>query len=321
MVVSGSNTAVGEERYTKEGGWEWAAKLSKDTYAWVRQDPESGVLYFEYPPNPDDIAGVLLESEQLSIEAEQYLSDKRDRDACRKMISSVARMSLVLMQQRAKIISSKEMDPHTDLEALARQRDEKALAGLRNQLKAIRQFLISTAQLRAIPRFILGMLLGVIVLIIGYTLWDTLLGIDVIFVIPEEMPETEFEIAILALIAAYWGGTLGAILSVLQRFTAGMLNLDYRLERGTLFLLGITRPIIGAAFGVVTFSFIQSELVPITVPADTITSIYFFGSLGLLAGFSERFMQGMFATAQNKVQGDTSLEGAKNNGALERRPS
>jgi hypothetical protein len=92
-------------------------------------------------------------------------------------------------------------------------------------------------------------------------------------------------------------GGLGAIVSVMQRMTAGNLTLQYHAGRFALMRVGVFRPLIGAIFATVVFLILRAGLVtiPATPPPDERARLlYFYAALAFFAGFSERWAQDMF---------------------------
>jgi hypothetical protein len=98
---------------------------------------------------------------------------------------------------------------------------------------------------------------------------------------------------------AFCAGALGAFVSVLARMTRGSLQLSYRAGKHYLYLLGAFRPVIGSLMALaLTFLVLSGILDIFKVPDDTAGKFFFFGSIGFLAGFSERWAQDMLAIPQ-----------------------
>jgi hypothetical protein len=96
-------------------------------------------------------------------------------------------------------------------------------------------------------------------------------------------------------------GGFGAIVSVLQRLTAGNLTVDPSALRGTQWVLGGARPFLGAALGGVAYLFLQAGLLSfLAVPDSGNTRYYFIVATAFIAGFSERFMQDVIATQEQR---------------------
>lgn len=109
---------------------------------------------------------------------------------------------------------------------------------------------------------------------------------------------------------AVLAGGAGACLSVLQRMTAGSLELDYKSREGMLRLFGGVRPIVGAVFGMVTFCVIEARLISLLVlPHGAGAQLAFVAFFGFLAGFNERFFQDMLRDAGKGLGGEAPSAG------------
>jgi hypothetical protein len=91
---------------------------------------------------------------------------------------------------------------------------------------------------------------------------------------------------ILATIAA---GGIGAAVSVLLRMAKSSFSQDYEIGRKTTRRLAMARPFVGAAFAVMIFLLLKSDLVDIGGFGTKKQTIYFYAAIGFLAGFSERW--------------------------------
>ena len=65
---------------------------------------------------------------------------------------------------------------------------------------------------------------------------------------------------------AFIGGALGALVSVMERLTAGKLTLNHEYGKATLRILGGMRPFVGALFGMALYVLIEGALIPMEVP-------------------------------------------------------
>jgi hypothetical protein len=86
-------------------------------------------------------------------------------------------------------------------------------------------------------------------------------------------------------------GAVGAAVSVMLRMTRGKLTVQPGLEPLQIMAVGAFRPLIEAIFALAFFLLIRGDLIPIAVPEDPTTQLYFFPAIGFIAGFSERFAQ------------------------------
>jgi hypothetical protein len=103
-----------------------------------------------------------------------------------------------------------------------------------------------------------------------------------------------FQIAIVALIA----GSVGAVISVIQRITNQSFQVDYDIGRPYAFFLGGLRPLIGGALAIaITFIFDSGILHLPTKSGNLRDQHMALIVIGFLAGFSERWAQDTLATA------------------------
>jgi hypothetical protein len=100
-------------------------------------------------------------------------------------------------------------------------------------------------------------------------------------------------------IAAVIAGSIGAVVSVVQRINAGNFDLSYDVGRPYAFFLGGLRPLIGAAFAVtISFLFTSGMLhLPLPNNASETQGRLALMVVAFLAGFSERWAQDTLATA------------------------
>jgi hypothetical protein len=100
-------------------------------------------------------------------------------------------------------------------------------------------------------------------------------------------------------LAAMIAGSIGAVVSVVQRINAGNFDLSYDVGRPYAFFLGGLRPLIGAAFAVTVSFLFTSGMLHLPLP-DNATDVQRHVALmviAFLAGFSERWAQDTLATA------------------------
>jgi len=110
---------------------------------------------------------------------------------------------------------------------------------------------------------------------------------------------------------AFGGGALGAFVSVLSRMTGSNLRLKYRTGRFYLRLLGAFRPVIGAVMALaLTFLILSGILDVFKVPTADGGRFYFFGAVGFLAGFSERWAQDMLVIPQRATSPGSDESGS-----------
>jgi len=100
-------------------------------------------------------------------------------------------------------------------------------------------------------------------------------------------------------------GAVGALVSVLSRMSGGddRFSVDFEVGRPLLRRLGLYKPFVGAVFGVATYFLLAGGLLPTTTTTSG-NRMFFYGIIGFLAGFSERFTGVIFGNAERLVAGD-----------------
>jgi gluconate kinase len=107
-----------------------------------------------------------------------------------------------------------------------------------------------------------------------------------------------------ALLLCTGAGSVGALVSVLSRMTLGedRFSIDFEVGRPLLRRLGLYKPFVGSVFSVATYFLLAGGLLPTqTASGDP---MFFYGIVGFLAGFSERFTGVIFGNAERLVGGD-----------------
>jgi hypothetical protein len=109
-------------------------------------------------------------------------------------------------------------------------------------------------------------------------------------------------------IAAVIAGSIGAVVSVIQRINAGNFDLSYDVGRPYAFFLGGLRPLIGAAFAMaISFLFTSGMLhLPLANNATATQTRLALMVIAFSAGFSERWAQDTLATALPATQSTTA---------------
>jgi hypothetical protein len=125
--------------------------------------------------------------------------------------------------------------------------------------------------------YLAGVLLGV--------LWVGLLGA----LLGRFLPRGRLaDVDIPNMLGALVGGALGAVISVSTRLVH--VSVNYEVGRARLRILGGLRPFVGAVFGIVFFALTSTGILPIKVLSP---DFLFFAGLGFVAGFNERWAQGV----------------------------
>jgi hypothetical protein len=101
-----------------------------------------------------------------------------------------------------------------------------------------------------------------------------------------------------ALLGSMIAGASAAILSVLLRTGRGNLHVRWRVGRSMTFLLGTFRPLVGAISGGIAYLLLQTQLIGgLSGKSDA-----FYWAVGVLAGFSERFVPDMLTRSEDALQ-------------------
>lgn len=120
----------------------------------------------------------------------------------------------------------------------------------------------------------------------------------------------EYEKHLSLLLLAGSAGAVGSIISILTRikeydspeYTDAFLPL----------VIGVFKPIIGAAFGILIVTIIHSEFLPLSVKKDPAGSReYFFFSVAFIIGFSERFAVDIVSRTENAITGSRAASDTK----------
>jgi hypothetical protein len=217
-----------------------------------------------------DVAGELHACDELAVRAGHVLSGLRRR-ICMQLVMAVAMHLLSLVDARA---------AHDD-----EQKTHAALTQERSELVDVRRYYRQAANGQAQMIYFLGM--AVAALAVGGLacgLWLT--------------------VGQRNLMGALIAGSIGAVVSVLQRINAGSFELDYDVGRLYVFFLGSLRPAIGGVFGMALSLAVTSGIV--SMPGLTDGTDKWFAALLVVAffsGFSERWAQDALATALPQGQG------------------
>jgi hypothetical protein len=144
--------------------------------------------------------------------------------------------------------------------------------------RAGRLVYITGMMMGLVPVILIGAVLGLVFLAAG--LWDRSLE--------------------LFLLSAATGA-VGAFVSAISRMgkpERGKLNIDFELGRPVIRQLGLYRPFLGAIAGVALYFLLASGIAQINVPPED--EVAYYGFAAFLAGFSERFANVMFGSAERR---------------------
>jgi hypothetical protein len=223
--------------------------------------------------NAPDIARELYRCDELAVRARIVLKGVRQRICLRLVMSSAAHL-LALVDARA---------AHKD--------EAKIAATLEQERKALDEtetYYCQAANGQAQIVYFTGMIFvaAVIAIVSAFVL------------------SVDWAGGVAALIA----GSVGAVVSVVQRINSGQFELEYDVGRPYAFFLGGLRPLIGGAFAVViSFVFTSGVLDLPLASQQTGDRKLALVVLAFLAGFSERWAQDTLATvAPVAAQSDSS---------------
>lgn len=219
-----------------------------------------------------DIAAELHRCDELAIRAKTILRGVRQR-ICLQLVMTSASHLLSLVDARA----THTEDPQT----AATLEQERAL------LARTDAYYREAANGQAQIVYFAGMVITAVLVAAIAGIW---LNID--YAVP---------------IAAIIAGSIGAVVSVIQRINAGSFDLNYDVGRLYAFFLGGLRPLIGAAFAVaVSFLFTSGMLqLPVAGDASDYQRLLALMVIAFFAGFSERWAQDTLATALPVAQADS----------------
>jgi hypothetical protein len=212
--------------------------------------------------NAPDIATELYRCDELAVRARIVLRGIRQRICLRLVMSSAAHL-LALVDARS---------AHTD--------EGKIAAALEQERKALDEteaYYCQAANGQAQIIYFTGMIVvaAVVAIVSGLILSFDWAG------------------AVAALIA----GSVGAVVSVIQRINSGHFELEYDVGRPYAFFLGGLRPLIGGAFAIViAFAFTSGILhLPLSSQHSDTDQRLALLVISFLAGFSERWAQDTLA--------------------------
>lgn len=225
------------------------------------------------------VAVELHRCDELAVRAAHVLTGLRRR-ICMQLVIAAAAHLLSLVDARA----AHEDDAKTQ-QALEQERECRAEA---------ERYYCEAANGQAQMLYVAGMVASAAVLAggIGAALWVTFGNRN--------------------LFGALIAGSIGAVISVVQRINSGTFNVEYDVGRPYVLFLGALRPAIGAVFAVVVSAAVTSNMV--RLPGVSDTGDQHFAALmvvAFFAGFSERWAQDTIASSVPMVSKAVSRPGPK----------
>lgn len=224
--------------------------------------------------NEPEIAALLHKCDELTIKIGRILRPPT-RDIAMRLVVSSATHLLSLVDRPA------EHRRHEDRET--------ALAHERKQLEDAERYYDEVGKRQAQLVYLRGMIGGIFpIVVLMLALW---------LISPYDFNVERIVLAIAA-------GAAGAMLSVMSRMTDRKqgFQLDYELGRRPLVVFGMIRPLLGAAFGVVLYAAIASDVVHLRLEGTTgSTETYFYALLSFAAGWSERLAKDVLDATEMTV--------------------
>jgi hypothetical protein len=168
-------------------------------------------------------------------------------------------------------------------------------ANERAELRRIEEYYFRAGEKRARMRYVQGMLLfGIVLVLAAAAATAAVLGLFDAWNRDSD--------AIQEFYAAAAAGGVGAIISVLMRMSGrGSFAIDHELSRWDVMLVGGYRPLIGSVSGIVVYFLVQTPLIPIE---DAALTMPFYVVVAFLAGFSERWTRMVLSGAMRTVTDD-----------------
>ncbi len=304
----------------------------KETGFWGRLLGRSRVHYFsqyelgEFP----EIEMLLVEIDFLAAESTRLLRGK-NLNRCLGLIYKVARNTLGLLDSihnrigmpergykqvlRAKGYRSTEERVKLKNEILERSakliKEDKKISDSRKvisqNIKYARRYHEKAAKFSAQKDYLSGNIVCYIVLVLFTVLATTgFLKNTELGLTAQTLSQEIMRLDVLACIGVL-AGSLGAIISVMNRISSGDLTLNHEPDSRTIWLIGVFRPLIGGVFGAIILILLVSEFsifeLGNTGGSKTLST---FIILGFIAGFFERFVPDILAQTKNQASQATN---------------
>jgi hypothetical protein len=269
-------SAVAMTVVRRESLWSSLNKWNKlgDTEAEIRLHRVSDWVTRDAP----QVADLLHECDLLAIRVGEVLRGTSERIAMRWILAVQAHLLGFIERTGGRYATEKEQ------EVAKAQREE---------LIRIERYYHRAATKAGRIVYVGGMMLGLVLLALPVAAIALLLW-------PAGVPTSGAGQAILVSIG---GGAVGALVSAMARMGAGpdRFKVDFEVGRPLLRRLGTYRPFVGAVFGVAIYFLLASGLLNTKTPEGE--PIYFWGTVAFFAGFSERFTNVIFGSAQRMITG------------------
>jgi hypothetical protein len=221
------------------------------------------------------IADLLHDCDLLAIRAGEILRGTSERIAMRWLFS---------VQEH--VLGYLEREP-----AKSSANERAFVEGQRRELARIEEYYLRAAAKAGRIVYVSGMLAGAFAIVTA---------VAVTAVILAGHPK-RWDDGTKVLLISIGAGAVGALVSVLSRMSGGAdkFNVDFEVGRALLRRLGLYKPLVGSVFGVAVYFILKSGLL-MTHPEKGRT-LYFYGAIAFLAGFSERFTGVIFGDVERLV--------------------
>ncbi len=157
----------------------------------------------------------------------------------------------------------------------------------KDKFEDAQEFYSLSAKRGAETKYFAGMMAGLLALLIV----GVVAGVGLALSPASGLPLRELE-------GTFFGGAVGAIVSVMARMTKGKLTLDYEIGSASVFRIGMFRPVIGAVNATFVYFVLGAGLFRLTIPSGIWTRFFLFTGIAFVAGFSERLAQDMLGRVE-----------------------
>lgn len=230
------------------------------------------------------IADMLHLCDLLAIRVGEVLRGTSERIAMRWILAVQAHLLGFIERNDGRVADEK-------LQALEKQ----VVTSQTRELEKIEEYYIRAATKAGRIVYVSGMLLGTGLAAFAAGLLapiPILLGV---------LDASEVQVLVIPFVC-YAAGAMGALVSALSRMGSGpgKFSVDFEVGRPLLRRLGVYRPFVGAVFGLAAYFLIASGILVTERPNED-EAIFFYGIIAFFAGFSERFTNVIFGSAQRMI--------------------
>lgn len=235
---------------------------------------------------------LLADAEHIAIEANDFLTG-RSKYVVIDMTYALVGELLRILDSAARRLSRRKPEqsnasgsptptPRTDAPSPegsgADQRESKIVEDARERKNSIRTYFGQSATRQGQFSFLRGLAVSIAVITVG-----------ALIILPRSL-EPPVRNDVLAVVMA---SAVGAAASVLQRMKASGIEMDYRVGRTQLFILGASRPLLGVIAGTLLYFGVVAGVIPLDLPVGAKAQVALFAVAAFFAGFNERFVDDM----------------------------